>query len=74
VKDTGKVYDMLVLELRGHAALTWLYFYIWLFLVAKVSILQYVKGTSGKRKQRAIRRLSGHHDLIKFLCIKVVLF
>jgi hypothetical protein len=28
---------MLVLELLGHGALTWLYFYIWLFLVAKVS-------------------------------------
>jgi hypothetical protein len=36
VKDTWKVYDMHVLELRGHTALTWLYFYIWL-LVAKVS-------------------------------------
>jgi hypothetical protein len=36
-KDTGKVYDMLVLELLGHGALTWLYFYIWLCLVAKVS-------------------------------------
>jgi hypothetical protein len=36
VKYTGKVYDMLVLELLGHGALTWLYFYT-LLLVAKVS-------------------------------------